>query len=102
MRRGRSGSATTVRPTCNSATACPIRWWRTWRSSQHWRTRRLSETLSRSFARALLEGEEDRRGFSPSLFLHEASELVILSAAGAKDLLAHRCEGPAFDEGGEE
>src|SRR5437660_4691016 len=49
---------------------------------------------SRSFARALLEGEEDRRGLSPSLSLHEASELVILSAAGAKDLLAHRCEGP--------
>src|SRR5205807_6668608 len=50
---------------------------------------------SRSFARALLEGEGDRRGLSPSLSLHEASELVILSAAGAKDLLAHRCEGPA-------
>src|SRR5438105_12561293 len=50
---------------------------------------------SRSFARALLEGEEDRGGLSPSLSLHEASELVILSAAGAKDLLAHRCEGPA-------
>ena len=29
-----------------------------------------------------------------SLSLPEESELVILSAAGAKDLLSHRCEGP--------
>ncbi|HXL06257.1 MAG TPA: hypothetical protein VN964_04965 [Gemmatimonadales bacterium] len=29
-----------------------------------------------------------------SLSFPEASELVILSAAGAKDLLSHRCEGP--------
>src|SRR6266568_8492142 len=28
-------------------------------------------------------------------FLTRASEPVILSAAGAKDLLSHRCEGPA-------
>src|SRR3989442_10340697 len=29
-------------------------------------------------------------------FLTRAGEPVILSAAGAKDLLSHRCEGPAF------
>src|SRR6266487_6365543 len=36
------------------------------------------------------DGGEDR----------EASELVILSAAGAKDLLSHRCEGPISDAAG--
>jgi len=45
--------------------------------------------------RTLLEGKRKRRVVSLSL-PREASEPVILSAAGAKDLLSHRCEGPAY------
>jgi len=59
------------------------------------------QVLRSRACRALAQDDNAARGLKEneggrvvSLFsLPEASELVILSAAGAKDLLAHRCEG---------
>src|SRR5438105_4546176 len=49
-------------------------------------------TAPRSFGEG---GKLGKGGWFSLPPLRKASERVILSAAGAKDLLAHRCEGPA-------
>src|SRR5438445_11337113 len=65
-----------------------------------WQSRRCMPVACHHFSAPRATILASKGGFSSCV--SQASEPVILSAAGAKDLLSRRCEGPAFGERSEE